>query len=145
MGLHIEDVPPADIEPFLEYLWAVYFLFDTGTAVAKSSALLFYARVFRTTTSKFKYGLWSLHAMNVAWWTGFCLAPILECRPIEKAWKPAISGTCGNTQTIWLAGGITSLLIDVLILIIPMPILWKLHIEWVRKLQIIGVFVCAYL
>jgi hypothetical protein len=145
MGLHIEDVPPADIEPFLKYLWAVYFLFDTGTAVAKSSALLFYARVFGTTTSKFKYGLWSLHAMNVAWWAGFCLAPILECKPIEKAWKPAISGTCGNTQTIWLAGSITSLLIDVLILIIPMPILWKLHIEWVRKLQITGVFVCAYL
>lgn len=145
MGLHIQVVPPENLEPFLKLLWVEYYLFDAGTAVAKSSALFFYARVFGVINQWFKYALWTLHSANVAWLVGIIFGVIFECSPIQKAWKISLEGTCVNTQTLWLASGITSLLIDIFILLIPLPMLWKLQMKVSRKLQIIGVFVCGYL
>ncbi|KAK7754994.1 hypothetical protein SLS62_003078 [Diatrype stigma] len=53
LGLHTQAVPPENIEPFLKLLWIVYFIFDTGEAVARSSAIFFYARVLSVPNSRF--------------------------------------------------------------------------------------------
>lgn len=145
MGKHIQTVDPSNIEPFLKLLWVEYFLFDAGTAIAKSSALFFYARIFSNANVWFKYALWIVHALNVAWLVGILLGVIFECNPIEKAWKTSLPGTCVNTQILWMGSGITSLLIDVIILIMPLPVLWGLRMKLVRKLQVVVVFICGYL
>jgi hypothetical protein len=145
MGLHFEMVNPNNLEPFLKLLWIEYFIFDTGTAVAKSSALFFYARVFGVVNSTFRYGLWVVHFLNIGWLIGILFGVIFECSPIEKAWKVTLPGTCLNTGNLWLGSGIGSLLIDVIILLMPLPMLWQLQLKMVRKLQIIGVFICGYL
>lgn len=145
MGLHIQIVPQKNLEPFLKLLWVEYFLFDTGTAVAKTSALFFYARVLGVMNRWFKYTLWVVHFANAAWLIGILFGVIFECSPIQKAWKVALEGTCVNTQMLWLASGITSLLIDCVILLMPLPLLWKLQMKKTRKLQVCGVFLCGYM
>jgi hypothetical protein len=145
LGLHIQAIPPQNLVPFLKLLWIVYFFFDTGTAVSKSSALFFYARIFGVTGSRFKYVLWVVHAMNVAWLIAILLAVTFMCDPIEKAWIPSLPGQCSNTGILWLGSGAASLAIDVIILLMPLPMLWRLRMTTVRKLQVTGVFVCGYL
>lgn len=145
MGLHIQAVPPENIEKFLKVLWIVYYFFDTGTAVGKASALFFYARIFSVRNSRFKYALWLVHAMNVAWLLGILLGVTFMCNPIRKAWDTGLPGTCVNTGQLWTGSGVTSLAIDVIILIMPLPILWKLQLKTIRRIQISGVFICGYL
>lgn len=145
LGIHIQAVPPDNIEPFLKLLWAIYYIFDTGTAVSKSSALFFYARIFGVTNTRFKYALWLVHAMNIAWLIAILLSVTFMCNPVEKAWKPALDGHCLNTGLLWTGSGITSLIIDVIILVLPLPMLWKLQMKAIRRVQITGVFICGYL
>ena len=130
---------------FLKLLWVEYYIFDAGTSIAKASALLFYARIFGQTHSRFRYALWVVHGMNVAWLIGILLAVVFECSPIEKAWKPQLPGHCANTRTLWLGSGLPSLIIDIFILLMPLPPLWKLQMKPTRKYLIMGVFICGYL
>lgn len=143
MGLHIQAVPPENVEKFLKLLWIIYYIFDTGTAVSKSSALFFYARIF--SISKFKYALWVVHAMNVGWLVGILISVTFMCNPIQKAWDVSLPGTCLNTGRLWLGSGLASLIIDVIILVMPLPMLWKLKMKTIRRIQISGVFICGYL
>jgi hypothetical protein len=145
MGKHIQVVPPNNLEPFLKLLWVEYYLFDAGTAIAKSSALFFYTRVFSTANRWLKYSIWLAHAMNVTWLLGIILSVIFECTPIEKAWNVAVPGKCVNTQALWLGSGITSLVIDVFILLMPVPGLWRLQMKTMRKVQVVFVFLCGYM
>lgn len=145
LGLHVQVIPPENLKPFLKLLWVVYYIFDTGTAVSKSSALFFYARVFGSTNSRFRYALWLVHAMNVIWLVTILLDVTFMCTPIAKAWDTALEGHCLNTGRFWMGSGITSLIIDIIILVMPLPMLWKLHMKTIRKIQILGVFICGYL
>jgi hypothetical protein len=145
MGEHIQVVPPNNLEPFLKLLWIEYYLFDAGTAIAKSSALFFYNRIFGTADRWLRYSLWLAHAMNVAWLVGIILSIIFACNPIEAAWKVAVPGKCVNTQAMWLGSGITSLIIDVFILLMPVPSLWRLQMKAMRKIQVLLVFICGYM
>ncbi|ROV87838.1 hypothetical protein VMCG_10546 [Cytospora schulzeri] len=145
LGLHIQAVSPDNVEKFLKVLWIVYYIFDTGTAVGKASALFFYARIFSVSNSRFKYALWLVHAMNVAWLLAILLSVTFMCSPIQKAWETSLPGTCLNTGLLWTGSGVTSLIIDVIILIMPLPMLWKLQLKTIRRIQISGVFICGYL
>ncbi|QKX55356.1 uncharacterized protein TRUGW13939_02448 [Talaromyces rugulosus] len=145
MGKHSEAVPPGNVNPFLKLLWVQYYIFDTGTSVAKASALFFYVRVFTQSAPRFRYALLVVHAMNAIWLLAILLAVVFECNPIRKAWTPELPGTCISTDKLWLGSGSTSLIIDVIILVIPMPTLWQLQLKTSRRILIIGVFVCAYM
>lgn len=83
--------------------------------------------------------------MNVAWLIGILLSVTFMCNPIQKAWDVTLPGTCLNTGELWMGSGLTSLIIDVIILVMPLPMLWKLQIKTMRRIQISGVFVCGYL
>ncbi|OTA98156.1 hypothetical protein M426DRAFT_120744 [Hypoxylon sp. CI-4A] len=144
LGFH-RQVVPQGVEPFLKLFWALYYVFDTGTAVSKASALFFYARLFGIANTRFKHALWVVHAMNGIWLVGVLLRALFMCSPIEKAWKSELPGHCNNTSVSWLGSVISSLVIDIIILVLPLPILWNLHMKAVRKIQITGVFVCGYL
>ena len=56
------------------------------------------------------------------------LATLLICRPLAYNWNPTINGTCGDTHKLYLSGGIVNLLLDVSIVILPMPMLWGLQV-----------------
>lgn len=145
LGLHVQAVPPENIEKFLKLLWIIYYIFDTGTAVGKASALFFYARIFSASHSKFRYALWLVHALNVAWLLTILLCVTFMCSPIRKAWDTALPGKCLNTGILWTGSGVTSLLIDVIILVMPLPMLWRLQLKLIRRIQVVGVFICGYL
>jgi hypothetical protein len=72
----------------------------------------------------------------------YCLTTILEstllCRPFEFNWDKTIEGGyCANERIAWLTAGILNLLLDVVIVVLPLPLLWKLHLPLLKKLGVI--------
>ena len=66
---------------------------------------------------------------------------IIQCHPLSYIWDPSVAG--GYCGRIPLAGTITAasnVLTDIIILVMPMPVLWKLQMEMRMKLQIMGIF-----
>jgi len=59
------------------------------------------------------------------------------CSPIAKQWDPDIPGTCIDTLPTYFALGGTSLAWDVLIIVLPFPILRRLQLDKRNKVRII--------
>ena len=57
------------------------------------------------------------------------------CRPIAKQWNPSIPGTCIDVLPTYFALGGTSLAWDVLIIILPFPILRRLQLDRRNKVS----------
>ncbi|KAL6229407.1 hypothetical protein BDW75DRAFT_235227 [Aspergillus navahoensis] len=145
LGRHAVAVLPGNISLFLKLLWAVYIIFTIGASTAKASALFFYARVFTQTRSRFRYSLWILQALNVLWLLGTLFAVIFMCSPISRAWDRLMPGHCRSPSGMWLGSGISSVFIDVLILVLPIPILWGLQMKPFRKFLAVFVIVLGHL
>jgi hypothetical protein len=144
VGRHISTLPGANVLEALKILWATYLIYDTGLTLAKVSALFFYARIFGTYSRKFKFALWITHGLVISWWIGIVLGTIIMCNPVDKNWVPTAPGYCGSTEALWLGSAIPSVLIDLIILILPLPMLWGLRLRLSRKILICGVFICGY-
>ncbi|KAF1956447.1 hypothetical protein CC80DRAFT_563327 [Byssothecium circinans] len=58
--------------------------------------------------------------------------------------NPGEPGRCLDYYRWWLGSAISSVIIDAIILIMPLPSLWELHLTMGRKLLVLAVFICGY-
>ncbi|KAI2780694.1 hypothetical protein F4815DRAFT_499072 [Daldinia loculata] len=70
------------------------------------------------------------------------------CTPVQHNWDKSIPGKCTNQHGAYLGSGITNLIIDVFIVTLPMPMLFRLQMSWPKKLSIavmfsLGAIICV--
>ena len=53
---------------------------------------------------------------------------IFQCVPISSAWDPNETGKCVSYGALVLTMGIINIVTEVIMLVIPMPLLWKLRV-----------------
>ncbi|PYH93387.1 hypothetical protein BO71DRAFT_355471, partial [Aspergillus ellipticus CBS 707.79] len=145
IGKHVAALSPSDFTRVRKLALVNYVLFAVGTSACRASALFFYARVFDMIQSLFRYVLYVVHGLNAMWMVGVILFTFLRCNPPRKTWEPRIPGTCVNIWVFWMVNNVPALVLDLTILLLPMPLLWNLHLRRSRKLLIMGVFACGYL
>ena len=114
-----------------QILWAVAVFF------IRASILCLYTRIFRK--QSFRITCYTIHGVNLAFLVTVVLAALLICRPISAAWNPH-EGTCGDQKALDLYIGIFNLLMDVCIVVLPMPVLWRLQMNNGKKLVLTGIF-----
>ena len=80
----------------------------------------------------------------IAWWIAINFVATFNCTPVEKYWNTELPGTCIDTYYGFLGASIPNFVTDVLLLLLPLPVLWRLHIPSRSKIGIILVFLCGY-
>jgi hypothetical protein len=105
---------------------------------AKVSILLFYVRIFSIRT--FRIFAYIVGAIVLGHGIGVLFAAIFQCSPIAHTWDPEIGGTCFNQQSFYRWVSPPNILTDVLILVMPLPYVWRLHTSLGHKLALTGVF-----
>ena len=65
---------------------------------------------------------------------------VVLCRPIAYTWDKSIEGTCGNSTKAYEAVGILNLFIDLAIIILPMPSLWRLQLPFAKRVGLTAIF-----
>lgn len=99
---------------------------------------MFYRRIFNLR--------WSLYfAISII--LGYFVAVIatisVACRPLSYFWQqytdPTIEGTCIDVSEFFLVNGIAAVLIDVVILCVPAPIIWRLQMPKTQRLAVISI------
>ncbi|KAL8702155.1 MAG: hypothetical protein Q9201_004547 [Fulgogasparrea decipioides] len=75
------------------------------------------------------------------------LASLLLCHPISYNWDGSIDGHCGDVAANCLTGEGINTLTDIIILILPMPTIWRLHVPLHSKITLsfifgLGSFIC---
>ncbi|KAM5454668.1 hypothetical protein MaudCBS49596_001965 [Microsporum audouinii] len=128
--------------------FALQMLYRVTINMTKLSILLLYRKIFDTERFRFKLICDILFIYIILYTIATFLVTIFQCDPIPKAWSRAIPGSCINLTAFWYANAALHTLTDVMILILPMPVIKGLKLPQRQKLALIvvfalGVFVCG--
>lgn len=66
---------------------------------------------------------------------------ILQCRPIAKSWNTTLQGSCLANYPTWNATAAITIVCDITIFLLPVPLFAGLHIDIRKKISLIFVFV----
>ncbi|KAI1381690.1 hypothetical protein F4677DRAFT_407 [Hypoxylon crocopeplum] len=143
---HMNTLPAENIATSLLVIYIIYYVYDIGLFQVKESALLLLCRVFTRQTHRtwFNYGTWGVHALNVSWLLGIVFGTVFMCDPVAKNYMPALDGRCGDTGALWIGSAIPSVVIDLIILILPLPKIWGFQMSLAKKSGITIVFMLGY-
>ena len=147
-GRHVKEVPLGDVRKGLKILYSSYIVYNLGITMIRFSAILFYNRVFELRRSHYRYVIWGSLGINTAWILAFGTVALLPCTPIHAFWDRALlaptSYNCLSTLAIQLSAGITSVLMDLFVLLLPVPRLLKLQTDWRKKARVGFIFFIGY-
>lgn len=114
--------------------------------LSKVSILLFYLRVFPQ--AAFRRWVWTLTALNLAYSAAYAVAVVLQCRPLDGAWRAwdgEYPAQCVNVNHLGWSGAAVNIALDVVTLVLPLPLLAKLTTTMRRKVQIVAMFLVGFL
>lgn len=137
-GMHIWNIPPGYYLSLYKVLYAMFVLYTVTLGLIKISILTSYMRIFPLPS--YRRLFLGLIVFVAAVMVGGALANLLECLPVSKNWHPSMKGHYVNKWNLQLGLSILSIVTDILILIIPVPLVWRLKLPFHRKIQIISVF-----
>lgn len=114
------------------YLMAVLF--------AKLSILLLYLRLFKVNRT-FRLFDFALMSLVVSYCISLALSILFACEPLARTWDSSIPGTCPvDILKVDFAIGGFNIFTDTAILILPIPIVWRLQISTTRLIGLMLVF-----
>lgn len=62
------------------------------------------------------------------------------CRPLQFIWDKTIDGECSGEDSVYLIVGIVNTVIDVCILMLPMPMVFRLQMTLTRRMSVAAMF-----
>ncbi|CAD6589828.1 MAG: hypothetical protein ASARMPREDX12_004046 [Alectoria sarmentosa] len=134
------------ISPAQELLEKIYFIFYTlmipAYGLIKLSVIFFYRRLFvKGTNSRFDSITKASIVIVILWTIAFFFAHVFACGVyISNTWGPLTDlKHCANGDVIANGLFISDFLSDLLVLVLPMPIIARLHMSTTRKLNVIAV------
>ncbi|KAH0279120.1 hypothetical protein KCU91_g1949, partial [Aureobasidium melanogenum] len=137
-GRHYSTVSPQELRELNKAFWASVPVYQASLCLTKISILLQYRRVFvgsgiqRVITGSIGviivYGLWSVFS------TAFM------CTPVAYFWDRSIGGHCLSRLGVWFANASINIITDVVICLMPVPILNRLKLPRKQRYALIAVF-----
>lgn len=112
--------------------------------LAKVSLLLFFYRIFQVDL-KFRLASWIVGFVLVVWSTVSMLLMIFSCHPIKANWDLNLylspkTRCYPRAYHVLNIHGYCNLVTDFALLFLPLPMLWKLQMNKMKKLSILAIF-----
>ncbi|KAM0796846.1 hypothetical protein BDR22DRAFT_498471 [Usnea florida] len=149
LGYHIDALPPAtlyaDLVSFAQCLYAFDILYSLSMTCVKFSVVLFQYRIFPE--ASFRRILKLFAVFVIAFEIASILVFVLACVPVREFWVALLGylrhkdGRCINIFKFWLANGSINTVTDFALLLLPLPLLWRLRANTTQKCLLTGVFI----
>jgi hypothetical protein len=124
-------------------LYAIDLFWVSLVSLIKLSILHFYLMVFRQ--NGFRIAVYITMAICTAFWIATFFAGAFFCNPPEKQWHLLTPGRCGNRRLFTSVPSSTDLGIDILVILLPMPVLWGLQMPKAKRIALMFVFGLGFL
>ncbi|KAL6718244.1 hypothetical protein ACLMJK_004332 [Lecanora helva] len=138
---------PVDPEKLMnqnKVLVGILVFYFCNSVAFKTSSLLLYYRIFNV-VAWFRRTLLGAGFIVVSYGIICLLLTFLECRPLKFYWDKSVpGGTCLDQAAFYKWNGFANLLVDLMILFLTFPIVWRLKIELKQKIQITAVFLVGF-
>ena len=115
-----------------------------GIVLAKLSLLLYLYRIFRVDL-RFRIACWIIGITVTVWTFVTLMLCLFSCRPVRATWEVALlldpKTKCNPKiyNTIWVQG-FCNIITDFALLILPVPMVWRLQMDLKKKLGVFAVF-----
>lgn len=113
----------------------------------KAAILIEWIQIFvpRGTRNAFFWSSVAVLALNTLYYFGVRIAENFSCIPYERIWNKTVPGACYDWRKVNLTTSIFNLLSDIMILLLPQGIIWRLHMSLKRKIGISFLFMIGLL
>ncbi|KAL1965539.1 hypothetical protein VTN77DRAFT_5622 [Rasamsonia byssochlamydoides] len=144
MGRHIWDLPIAWTSKHRSLLYIADMIYLIAMMCAKLSILLIYLRLFGVYNA-FRFVAWGMMAVIVVYsWTVFFVYAF-SCNPVYWAWHVTLDEAwnarhCINFLPLNTAMGAVNIATDVVLLMLPLRMVWKVQMRTAQKLGLTLVF-----
>ncbi|KAH8204966.1 hypothetical protein TruAng_000849 [Truncatella angustata] len=146
-GRHIWATKMNDFVTMMKILYSYTYIYAAAVATTKVSILLFYRRIFGFEGKVWRISLTTGAVLTASYPLIIWLTMASCCKPVSHFWSRFVgsSGTCIDINTFFLALGIINMLIDIIVLVIPIPKILALNMTPNKKLGICGIFLLGSL
>jgi hypothetical protein len=133
-SLFHKENPRNSCNAYLQWLYAGSIVYCPAAYFTKATLLLIIARIF-TVRYCVSRGIYiSIAALLVAY-LPMQISKTFVCSPIKAFWDQSVHGSCLNQRKVFIADTTVGFLTDFMILIIPIPLIWSLHVPLQKKIK----------
>lgn len=142
---NLEHWTRKDFENFLLLFWINELVYNVGTLFIKWTYLFQYLRVFRNVRAM-RIAYLVCIVLTGAWYAFQVFGFIFSCRPVAGFWDKTIDSSCsitnkiGTTTGFFYVNAAGTLVIDIVVLVLPVPTIWNLKLRRRQKWAIFGIF-----
>ncbi|GKT82719.1 integral membrane protein [Colletotrichum tofieldiae] len=138
-GFHMWEITASDyMELQKVWIYISSLLYSPAAFFTKVSLLLLTVRVFSVDTKVAR----ALHGLLVFFLLCYIPAEVAKaavCIPVQAFWDPSIPNLkCINQTKLFLYDGAISMFSDLVILVVPVVLTWRLRVSTVKKVKIVG-------
>lgn len=101
--------------------------------------LLMYLRIFGV-NRPFRYATWAVMSFIIGYLSCNLITLLFGCTPIAKYWKASEPGHCITLIKADYAYGSMNVGSDILLFLLPLPMVWQLQLSFKEKLGLVLVF-----
>ncbi|KAL4880293.1 hypothetical protein BJY04DRAFT_219289 [Aspergillus karnatakaensis] len=141
LGRDIWTIPFHDISKTVKLFFVEENLYCVCVGVIKCSMLLLYLRLFPN--KGLRLAVHIALGVTVAWSLASLFSQLFSCKPINhfwNRWDGEHEGHCTSHNALLLAHAIINIVMDVVVIAIPMPILFKLHMSLEKRIGMCAMF-----
>lgn len=136
LGKHISELGPQEVSEMLKCLWVAILVYNIALTSIKVSIVLQYLRVF--VGKSIRFWCWATIALVTAYGLNTVFTAIFTCVPVNTFWLGG--GKCIPKKFLWFFNAAFNILTDIIILILPMPVLSSLRLPLKQKIGLMFVF-----
>lgn len=114
-------------------------MYIIAIAMAKSSVLLFYRRIFPN--PRFHIILRIVGGFIICYSIVQLLVFIFQCRPVQGAWDPFVKAECVQINDLFVVMSAFDVLTGVTTLCLPIPLIWQLQVSKRNRIQLMSIFI----
>lgn len=141
-GLHIWDIQPFDnLYRLLQYFWLDEMMYSIHLYSTKLSILCFLWGIFPARS--FRRMVLAMGIFTIMSFVATVLTTGLQCLPASynwTSWDGEHTGHCNDLNIQTYAFGAINMVCDILILLMPLPELYKLQVKSRQRIQLFVIF-----
>ncbi|KAK1856661.1 integral membrane [Colletotrichum chrysophilum] len=144
LGRHASTLSPEDLVLYQRAFFVSLFFYITTLAVVKLVFLLQYYRIMSVSNMRVVYI--AMIVLVAVWGIGQGTFALVACIPLEGFWNPSVHAKCvPNAHIAWYISALFNIFTDIIIMILPLPVIRKLNLPGSQKAFLIGIFSVGFL
>ncbi|KAI0531884.1 hypothetical protein GGR58DRAFT_508005 [Xylaria digitata] len=122
----------------LKVLYISSIVWIVGQVFAKLTILFLYHRIF--TIKWFQKAAHGVIVFTTVYLFVFLFIFVFHCNPISNLWNPVPGGWCREVPIEEYTSTSISIFIDLIIIVMPAPVLWRLQMTMQKRIALISMF-----